>query len=326
MGGLAVLALLVVTGCSAAPVQETPGGAGAEKPVVDRAVQPLQPALSVTDPHGTRLTLPAPPRRIVCLSGLCDDIVADLGLVPAGTSNPTLLRHPALLGEGGAGVPVVGGSFGSEDVESIAVLDPDLVIGLEGVHETLRPAIERFAPLWLTEPVTWQESVGYLRALGALTGRTTEAVAAETRFRATLADAVDRSHAAGYAAHPVVLLYGSADSVGVDTANSLKGGLLDQLFDYPFPAKGTDAETAGNYSLEELLARGPRTVFVYSLLFGASDRTLSAQLADNPVWAQIPAVRDGRVHEMHAKLWGTGRGARSLGAIVGEALAAVGRP
>ncbi|WP_229786857.1 ABC transporter substrate-binding protein [Actinokineospora fastidiosa] len=306
---LLMAAALVAAGCSAAPTVPAPAPA---PPSVDRTAAPLDPALAVTDPHGVRIELPAPPERIVCLNGLCDDIVVDLGLVPAGTSNPTLISHPALLGERGKAVPVVAGSFGGEDVESIAALDPDLVIGLEGVHEALRPAIERFAPLWLAEPATWEESVGYLRALGALTGRTAEAVAAETRFRGVLADtaASDRT---------VVVIYGSADAIGVDTADSLKGHLLDAVYDYPFPAKGTDAATASNYSVEELLARQPDTVFVYSLLFSTSDKPLSEQLADNPVWRQIPAVRDGAVHEVHPKLWGSGRGLRSLEAVLAEA-------
>jgi iron complex transport system substrate-binding protein len=291
--------------------------------VVDRTTAPLAPALEIIDPHGVTVALPRSPERIVCLSGLCDDLVVELGLVPAGTSNPALLANPALLGPAAADVPVVVGSFGSEDVESIAALQPDLVIGLTGVHEPLQPAIERFAPLWLTEPVTWQESVGYLRALGALTGRTEQAVAAEQRFRDHLADAVARTRETGQAERTVVLMYGSADSIGVDTTASLKGDLLSLLFRYPFTAKGADVQTASSYSVEELLTHAPDVAFVYSLLFGDDDRTLSAQLADNPVWALVPAVQQGAVHETEPRLWGSGRGTRSLTAIVEQTLALV---
>lgn len=317
---LAVAGLLLV-GCSTAS-PESGHEEAAEAPIT-RTAEPLTPALTVTDPRGQRVSVPAPPERIVCLNGLCDDLVVDLGLTPAGTSNPTLISHPALLGAEGERVPVVPGTFGSEDVEAIAGLRPDLVIGLPGVHDALRPAIEKFAPLWQAEPTTWEESVGYLRALGALTGRTEQAVRAEERFRDHLADAVATTGGNGQSAKKVLLMYGSVDAIGVDTTSSLKGHLLDRLFAYPFPAKGADVETASNYSVEELLARQPDVVFVYSLLFSAEDRTLSDQLADNPVWQQIPAVRAGQVHEMHAKLWGSGRGLRSLAAVVDEALAKV---
>ncbi|WP_246633388.1 ABC transporter substrate-binding protein [Pseudonocardia nigra] len=126
------LAALTLAACSAdpapAPVSDT-----AVAPI-DRTVAPLEPATTVSDPAGQRISLPAPPRRIVCLSGLCDDLVVELGMVPAGTSTPALLANPALLGDRAAEVPVVAGTFGSEDVESIAALQPDLVIGLTGVH------------------------------------------------------------------------------------------------------------------------------------------------------------------------------------------------
>ncbi|MBN9798080.1 MULTISPECIES: ABC transporter substrate-binding protein [Pseudonocardia] len=317
---VAVVALLLA-GCggSAAPAPE----AAAERPAVSRDVAPLEPALTVTDPRGATVTVPAPPTRIVCLTGLCDDMVVELGLTPVGTSTPALLKNPVLLGDRAAQVPTVAGSFGSEDVESIAALRPDLVIGLGGVHEPLRAAIERFAPLWLVQPTTWEESVGYLRDLGSLTGRTAEATAGELRFRTTLADGVEQARATGKAGRKVLLMYGSADTIGVDTTDTVNGNLLATLYDYPFVPRGADVETASTYSVEEILAQAPDVVFAFSLLFSSADRTLTDQLAANPVWAQVPAVQQGNVHEMDPRLWGSGRGTRSLGAIVTQSLAAV---
>ncbi|MEU6644653.1 ABC transporter substrate-binding protein [Saccharomonospora sp. NPDC046836] len=307
---------LVLSACSTAPTSDGP--VGGETPAIERTAAPLEPSLRITDPHGQELTVDAPPQRIVCLSGLCDDIVVELGLVPAGTSNPGLLTHPALLGDEGSTVPVVQGGFGSEDVESIARLEPDLVIGLSGVHDGLADAVEKFAPLWLTEPATWQESLAYLRNLGSLTGRVSEATQAEERFRTVLADAVERK--AGQEPKTAVLMYGSLDSIGVDNTESLKGDLLANLFHYPFPARSSNVDTASNYSIEELLAQQPDVVFVYSLLFSDDATPLSQQLADNPVWREIPAVQAGAVHEMNPELWGKGRGTRSLTAIVREAI------
>ncbi|OJG08068.1 Fe(3+)-citrate-binding protein YfmC precursor [Pseudonocardia autotrophica] len=317
---VAVVALLLA-GCggSAAPAPE----AAAERPAVSRDVAPLEPALTVTDPRGATVTVPAPPTRIVCLTGLCDDMVVELGLTPVGTSTPALLKNPVLLGDRAAQVPTVAGSFGSEDVESIAALRPDLVIGLGGVHEPLRAAIERFAPLWLVQPTTWEESVGYLRDLGSLTGRTAEATAGELRFRTTLADGVEQARATGKAGRKVLLMYGSADTIGVDTTDTVNGNLLATLYDYPFVPRGADVETASTYSVEEIVAQAPDVVFAFSLLFSSADRTLTDQLAANPVWAQVPAVQQGNVHEMDPRLWGSGRGTRSLGAIVTQSLAAV---
>lgn len=327
LSAVVLSAVVGLAGCSAAPGEQAADTPDiAPTPMIDRAAQPLQASSTITDPHGHQLSLPKAPERIVCLSGLCDDMLVELGMTPTGTSNSALLIHPALMGEVGKTVPAVQGSFGSEDVESIAALKPDLVIGLSGVHDSLRPAIESFAPLWLTDPVNWQESVEYLRNLGSLTGRTEQAMAAETAFRAKLADAVQATRDSGQVRQKVVLMYGSAESIGVDTSDSLKGDLLAQLFTYPFPAKGADVETAGNYSVEELLAKQPDVTLVYSLLFSPQDRTLSAQLAENPVWKQIPAVQGQQVHEVHAKLFGSGRGTRSMAAIIDASLKLVPAP
>ncbi|MFP5021943.1 ABC transporter substrate-binding protein [Pseudonocardia phyllosphaerae] len=316
-----LLAAALLAGCS------TGGDPGASPqppaPPVDRAVAPLAPATTVTDPAGTTVGVGRPPKRIVCLSGLCDDMLVELGMTPTGTSTPALLANPALLGAKARSVPVVKGSFGSEDVESIAALKPDLVIGITGVHEPLRPAIERFAPVWLTEPRTWQDSVGYLRALGSLTGRTGEATAAEQRFRDTLADGVQQARDTGRAGRTVLLMYGSADSIGVDTTGTVNGDVLGTLYRYPFPPQGSDAESASTYSVEDILAKAPDVVFAYSLLFSSDDEKVTDQLAANPVWKQVPAVAQGQVHEMNARLWGSGRGTRSLGEIVRQSLAVV---
>ncbi|MBP2475377.1 iron complex transport system substrate-binding protein [Crossiella equi] len=327
---LALLSLVtasaaLVASCTSAPPATAPTGtAGAGAADIPVTAAPLAPSLSVTDPTGQAVTLPKVPERIVCLTGLCDDALTELGLKPAGTSNAVLLALPQLAGEAGKSVPVIPGSFGQEDVEAVGALRPDLVIGLAGVHDGLRPAVAKFnAPLWTVNPTTWEQSVGYLRNLGALTGRTEQALAAETKFRTTLAGAVKTSREKGLDKRTVLLMFGSADSIGVDTTESLTGKLLGQLFGYPFPAKSTNADTASTYSVEEILAKQPNVIFVYSLVFSSADRKLSEQLADNPVWKQVKAVRDGQVHEVVPKLWGSGRGTRSLGALVEEALAKV---
>ncbi|MFB9906396.1 ABC transporter substrate-binding protein [Allokutzneria oryzae] len=312
----ALFALFALAGCTSAPAEAPAAQRRVDQ--VSTQVAPLEAALGITDPRGTAITLRKAPERVVCLTGLCDDILAELGMRPAGTSNAALLTHPALLGEEGRAVPVVPGSFGSEDVEAIAGMRPDLVIGLAGVHDQLRQAIGKFnTPLWTVDPRDWQDSVGYLRNVGALTGRVQQATDAEHRFRDKLAAAVRTSRDKGYDKKTVLLMYGSADSIGVDTTDSVTGKLLGALYTYPWTAKGTNAETASTFSVEEILAKQPDTVFVYSLLFG-TDKKLSEQLATNPVWSQVKAVKAGQVHEVAPKPWGSGRGTRSLSLIIDE--------
>ena len=146
-----------------------PGSAGAR---TSTDVRPIEAATRITDAKGVTVSLPKPPEKIVCLVALCDDILVELGLTPTAT-NSQVLAHPEFLGkEKAAKIPVVPGGFLSPEVEAILSHRPDLVIGLEDTHGKLAPALKGATTFWPVQPGSWQDSVGYLRDLAALTGRT----------------------------------------------------------------------------------------------------------------------------------------------------------
>lgn len=286
----------------------------------DSGGEPGTEGIVATAPNGTTITVDRPVERIVCLTGLCDDAAIELGLVPIATTTPALVTRDEFLGEEGDDIPVVPGFFGSEDVEAIAAFEPDLVIGLVGVHEGLTEAIEEFAPLWLAETASVEDSIGNLEMLAELTGRTDEGAAAATSTREAVDAAQSTAADLGLADETILVMYGSSQGFGVDHSETLVGGLMDSLFDYPWPAQSDDPVTAGSYSIEEILANQPRTIFAASFVFGPADETVSEQLADDRVWQEIPAVIDGRVFEVSPQLWLAGRGTRTVRAILDEAI------
>lgn len=324
LAAVAVLALLAGCGQAAGtPAATSPSRSNASPPVASHSAappaSPVAAALSVTDPGGRRLTLERAPERIVCLTGLCDDMLVELGLVPTATTTPKLLSRPDYLGAAGARVPVIPGSFGGEDVAEIAEAEPDLVIGLAGVHDQLRAAVEKFAPLWVVEVKDYEDSIGYLRSLAALTGTGSRQAEAENRFRAKVAAGQAESQAKGLRQVPVLAMYGCS-SVGVNTTDDILGHYLSQFFGYPWPSKGGGFETAQAYSIEEILAKGPQVIFIQSFAFGGA-KPVSETYRDNPVWKRIPAVAAGKVYEVPPELWASGRGTRAFGLILDEAMA-----
>ena len=64
-------------------------------------VTPVTPALTATGPDGAEVSVPATPQCIVCLTGICDDILASLGIVPVATSIPNLATRPEIFGDKG---------------------------------------------------------------------------------------------------------------------------------------------------------------------------------------------------------------------------------
>ncbi|MGW5932020.1 ABC transporter substrate-binding protein [Streptomyces anulatus] len=289
-----------------------PGSAGAR---TSTDVRPIEAATRITDAKGVTVSLPKPPEKIVCLVALCDDILVELGMTPSAT-NSQVLAHPKFLGEKKAAeIPVVPGGFLSPEVEAILSHRPDLVIGLEDTHGKLAPALKGATTFWPVQPGSWQDSVGYLRDLAALTGRTEQGETAEKAFRTRLAQAEKRK-----SDRTALIVYGSDENFGVATPESdVAAGLFPKISHYPWKSRGVD----GSYSLEEILARDVDVLFVETLSFGAPDGKLSDKLAENPLWSRIPAVKNGKVIEVDSEVWAKGRGTRSLGVVLDEATAAL---
>ncbi|MFE6410967.1 ABC transporter substrate-binding protein [Streptomyces sp. NPDC057837] len=308
----AVGSVLVGCGASAEPAGDDAAAAGPRTAVT---VEPIQATRELTDANGVKISLKQEPRRIVCLFALCDDILTELGIVPTAT-NSALLAHPDFLGEEKAKqVAVVPGGFIAPEVEAILSHKPDLVIGLEDTHGKLAPALKDATTFWPMQPETWQDSVGYLRDVAALTGRTAEGEKAEKTFRTKLAEA-EKTRSDKTA----LVIYGSDENFGVATPGTdVAAGLFPKISRYPWKSRGVE----GSYSLEEILARDVDVLFVETIAFGEADGKLSEKLAGNPLWKKIPAVKNGDVHEVNSEVWAKGRGTRSLGIVLDEATAAL---
>ncbi|RLV71209.1 iron ABC transporter substrate-binding protein [Streptomyces sp. CBMAI 2042] len=305
----------LLAGCGTAGGESGTAAEPAAGPRTSTEVQPIKAATEITDAKGVTVSLKKPPQKIVCLVALCDDILVELGMTPTAT-NSAVLAHPEFLGkEQAAKVPVVPGGFLSPEVEAILSHRPDLVIGLEDTHGKLAPALKGATTFWPVQPGSWKDSVGYLRDLAALTGRTEEGEKAEKTFRARLAKAEEaRSDKTS------LIIFGSDENFGVATPETdVAAGLFPKISHYPWKSRGID----GSYSLEEILARDVDVLFVETLSFGAPDGKLSDKLAKNPLWSRIPAVKNGKVIEVDSEVWAKGRGTRSLGVVLDEATAAL---
>ncbi|MEU6884302.1 ABC transporter substrate-binding protein [Streptomyces viridosporus] len=306
----------LLAGCGSTATETGDEGRGDAGAKTDVKVEPITAARSVTDGRGVTVATKTAPRRVVCLVALCDDMLAELGMTPAAT-NSGLLAHPKFLGrEKAARIPVVPGGFLAPEAEAVLSHQPDLVIGLEDTHGKLAPALKGATVFWPVQPGSWEDSVGYLRNLAALTGRTSQGEAAEKAFRAKLAEAESaRSD------KTALIIFGSDENFGVATpGNDVAAGLFPKIGHYPWKSRGVD----GTYSMEEVLAADVDVLFVETLSFGgSSEGKLSDKLAENPLWSRIPAVRNGDVHEVDSEVWAKGRGTRSLGLVLDEATAAL---
>jgi iron complex transport system substrate-binding protein len=279
--------------------------AGTSEPASSAGASASGP-VTVTDDTGVEVTLEQPAARIACLTMICVDALAEVGITPVA------YRDPLALDERYAGPDAdmreITGGFGEENVEDVVLSDPDLVIGLAGVQDGLRAAVEKAAPLYLVDPTSWRDSVEVLRSIGALTGTSEAADAKADAFTERVeAASAERSDLT------TLSMYGEPGSLGVDSVETPTGSLLAEISDYPWPA-GDDP--FASIAIEQIAKVDPDVIFAQA--FSASDDTepLSERLAADPTWAQLTAAKAGRVIEVEAEIWATGRGTISLGMVL----------
>jgi len=310
------------TGESGQPQQQVEPVAGQETSAagVESAFEPVE----VQDVTGATLRFEKPVERIACIVSLCVDVLAELGMEPAAVAEGgvrTIASAPEFYGSAGETLPSIGGSFFEPSLEDIVTTAPDLVFGLQGVHDTLREGLSGVAPLYLANPKHYNDSLAVLETFGRLTGRTAEAEAAKQRFLDKLAQAA----AASPKDKKALIIYGSDVNFSVITQSGLGGSVMAQIADYPWKVEKPEDDPYGEgavpYSLERLIAEDPDVIFVESYAFGSDAVPISEQLAASPLWDKLSAVRRGQVHEVRSPIWGDGRGSRSLGILLDEAMA-----
>ena len=313
--GFLVLALLL-TGCgSAASTTNSAGRTPSSR-------TPASAVIRFTDATNTTVALTKAPARIVCLVGICEDILATLKLPPVAV-NDTLSQNPAYFGEAAKSFAMIGGSFFEPSLEDIAKAKPDLVIGLAGQHDQLRDALKPIAPLYIMNPTSYTDSITYLKDIGRLTGRSEAANAAAQAFL----DRITAYKAKSPNNKSALLLYGSDVNFNIFTAGSLPGSMLAQVTPYPWPAPGAGAAAASDkepgaitYSLERILATDPDVLLIATVGAPPDAPSLAKQLAANPVWANLKAVKTGQVYEVNPSSYIFGRGTISLGLALDDAM------
>ncbi|MET3602060.1 iron-siderophore ABC transporter substrate-binding protein [Martelella mangrovi] len=117
--------------------------------------------------------VPSTPQRVVVLEPVQLDTAIALGIVPVGSPVVnTAAGIPAYLGEAAADIAVVG-TFTELNLEAIAALRPDLIIGTELRFSALYDQLSAIAPTVFMAAQTdpWRDNVDFTaRALGSTTG------------------------------------------------------------------------------------------------------------------------------------------------------------
>ena len=274
--------------------------------------------LSFTDSTGTTVTLKARPQRIICLFSMCEDILFELGLEPAATSD-TFYKLPEFWGPNKT-FPAISGGFRSPNLEEIAAAKPDLVIGFIP-HIPLRDALKPIAPLFVMNPAHYSDTLTSLKTMGRLTDRQYQAEQSVDRFLKKMA-----AYKAKSPNNKVpLILFGRTTAFSIFTSGSLFGSVLADVTNYPWPPPGPEDVGAADqepgslqYSLEKILEKDPDVLLIETQ--GGGKPTLTEQLAANPIWSELKAVKTNQAYDVRFDLYVSGRGTRSLSFALDDAM------
>lgn len=281
-------------------------------------------SIVVDDSTGTPIELAGPAVRVACLTEPCADALVELGMVPVAISPNGVGALPEFFGDGAADISTIGGSFFEPSLEDVVASTPDLVIGLEGVHESVRESLGDI-PLYIVGLETTDEAVEFLRNVGVLTGNGGAAETAAAAFTTKLADAIAAKPDPAISA---AVVYTGEYGFNINGAStSVVANMIGQLADYPFADEDAASQEGGfgTFSIEQLLEQNPDYIFVSTIAAdGGQGESSATVMGQDAVWSKLDAVAAGKVVDVRTPLWQYGRGTHSLGIILDEFLAAVG--
>ncbi|KMS77156.1 iron-siderophore ABC transporter substrate-binding protein [Streptomyces viridochromogenes] len=270
--------------------------------------------------------IPSQPKRVVVLdTGELDDVTL-LGLDPVGAVAPhfkTSGGFPTYL-DGELKNTVDVGPLLEPNLEKIASLKPDLILSSKVRHEKVYDKLSAIAPTVFTETTggVWKENLKvHAEALGLEKEAAAKLKEYETQA-AALGAAIKKKDGGTMPTASVVRFI--AGPTRLYQTNSYSGVVLNDIgFQRPKSQISNDPEvTMKDVSPEEIDQADADLIFVTAA--DAEDKTQKKQVVSNPVWKDLPAVKDGKVFEVPDETWMSGIGVQAAEEMLKDVAKATG--
>lgn len=252
--------------------------------------------MTVIDWSGHTETFESAPRKVIILSGTPLNMWYDVSGTAVATSTISESVH---LSEDHAAeikeLPQLGEPY-SIDPEKLVELDPDLVITMYGMQDTLSSQLQELGFPTLTVRTNDLDDLDEVyQIFGALNGTADEAATRVADIHEQT-DAISQKWPDG--TESAVILFQSEKGLSVKLDNSIAGAMLSQLgvtnIATGLPQQGSDSAVL---DLEEIVKDQPDYVLVTGR-FTDPDRAkeiMESEFAKNEAWQTVDAVKDGKV-------------------------------
>ncbi|HEY8477584.1 MAG TPA: iron-siderophore ABC transporter substrate-binding protein [Chloroflexota bacterium] len=260
--------------------------------------------------------MPATPRRVVVLDLGELDMALAVGVKPVAAATYTLdAEYPAQLKERAVGIPRVG-TVDQPNLEAIAALDPDVILSNKVRHERIYDKLSQIAPTVLAEGVgaPWKQSFAvHAEALGkAAEGERVMQTYYRRldEFKQAMGERLGQTH--------VSIVRSFPDHVRIYMKQSFIGTIVEDAGLPRPPAQ--DKDIFMERATEERIPDLDGDV-IFLLYYNRQQGEQLSRLMQHPLWAQLKAVKAGRVYEVSDDVWGLGLGPLAATLVIDDLFA-----
>lgn len=270
------------------------------------SAQAKEPAQERVVKHAMGETkVPVNPERIVVLdNGALDNLLA-LNVKPTGAATVSL-DEPffSYLLDQTEGIEKVG-TIDEPNLESIAAVKPDLILGSKDTHEAIYDKLTQIAPTVFTETlgVDWK---GNLKIHAEALGKTDEANKLISDYEKRM-DEFKTKMGDKLAKTEISILRPRADHVRIYLSESYSGQFIEEI-GFPRPAAQQEKDFAKKATEEQIADLDGDVIFWFSR---DTENILNTKLKNNPLWSTLKAVKENNVYEVSTETWLSGMGIQS---------------
>lgn len=245
--------------------------------------------LNVIDDRGVIVAVPADAKRVASVSYFAADVALALGIKPVAATYMVEGRNPDFLGGYLEGVKQIG-QRAAPNLELLAEAKPDITVAIRRYTEGNAVQYQKVAPYLAYNLELYADSDRTIGQLATILGKPERGQELNKQFKADLE---------AYAAkapkdvHPRFVVMWGGETPWVFRSENMTAAILVALGGDNIGGQNPTPSVPDNWglemSLETMLEKDPEVIFVYDY---GPDRPQE----NNPIWQQLSAVKNGRVH------------------------------
>lgn len=253
---------------------------------------------TITDAAGRTVALDKKPERVVALNPSYLGMIDSVGGKIAGRATSKLVKVPPSMQD----APEIGFVY-NINMENLVALKPDLVLAGKNQHEKFVPLLEsNNIKVLELDAKTYKEVQDTVRILGTVYGTQEKAEEECALLDKEIKEVTDKLP---QEKKKIVIMHATASSVTTEGSRSIAGCVSDILGFENVAAKALDGKSEKTpYSMEALVEQNPEIIFITSM--GKADEIenrLRTDFKNNPAWASLQAVQNGKVFVLPENLF-----------------------